>query len=102
MTTRSGTSAYHGFASEYYTYQGLFARGEYDIPKVTRVAPFHTNNLSFGVGGPVIPNHKFFFFVGYESYLSLTSNGLRSRPMKIPPSYPSPRQHSPTRPKCCF
>jgi Carboxypeptidase regulatory-like domain len=75
MTTRSGTNAYHGFASEYYTYQGLYARGEYGVPEGTRVAPFHTNNLSFGVGGPVIPNHKFFFFAGYEPYLSLASNG---------------------------
>lgn len=75
ITTRSGTSAYHGFAAEYYTYQGLFARGEFGIPKPTRVAPFHTNNLSFGVGGPIIPHHEFFFFVGYEPYLSLSSNG---------------------------
>lgn len=75
ITTRSGTDAYHGFASEYYTYQGLYARGEYGVKKGTRVAPFHTNNLSFGVGGPVIPHHKFFFFVGYEPYLSLSSNG---------------------------
>jgi hypothetical protein len=75
ITTKSGTDTYHGFASEYYTYQGLTARGEYGVPKGTRVAPFHTNNLSFGVGGPVIPHHKFFFFAGYEPYLSLTSNG---------------------------
>jgi hypothetical protein len=46
ITTRSGTDAYHGFASEYYTYQGLYARGEYGVPKGTRVAPFHTNNMS--------------------------------------------------------
>ncbi len=75
ITTKSGTDGYHGFASEYYTYQGLTARGEYGPVAGTRVAPFHTNNLSFGVGGPVIPNHRFFFFVGYEPYLSLASNG---------------------------
>ena len=75
MTTRSGTNSYHGFASEYYTYQGLTARGEYGVAQPTRLAPFHTNNLSFGVGGPVIPNHEFFFFVGYEPYLALASNG---------------------------
>ena len=75
ITTRSGTDQYHGFASEYYTYQGLYARGEFGVPTPDRVAPFHTNNLSFGVGGPVIPHHQFFFFVGYEPYLSLTSNG---------------------------
>ena len=75
ITTRSGTDQYHGFASEYYTYQGIWARGEFGVPKPERVAPFHTNNLSFGVGGPVIPHHQFFFFAGYEPYLSLASNG---------------------------
>ena len=75
ITTRSGTDAYHGFASEYYTYQDLYARGEYGVPKGTRVAPFHTNNMSFGVGGPVIPNHRFFFFAGFEPYRALSSNG---------------------------
>jgi len=75
ITTRSGTDAYHGFASEYYTYQGLYARGEYGVPEGTRVAPFHTNNMSFGVGGPVIPKHRFFFFAGYEPYRSLATNG---------------------------
>jgi len=84
ITTRSGTDTYHGFASEYYTYQGLYARGEYGVPKGTRVAPFHTNNLSFGLGGPVIPHHKFFFFVGYEPYLSLTSNAASLRTYEDP------------------
>jgi len=75
MSTSSGTDHYHGFASEYYTYQGLQARGEFGVPQPERLAPYHTNNMSFGVGGPVIPHHKFFFFVSYEPYLSLTSNG---------------------------
>ena len=75
MSTRSGTDQYHGFASEYYTYQGLQARGEFGVPQPNKLAPYHTNNLSFGVGGPIIPQHKFFFFVSYEPYLSLTSNG---------------------------
>ena len=84
ITTKSGTDRYHGFASEYYTYQGLYARGEYGPKAGTRVAPFHTNNLSFGVGGPVIPNHKFFFFVGYEPYLSLASNGASNYTFEDP------------------
>src|SRR3984885_10643674 len=75
MSTRSGADQYHGFASEYYTYQGLQARGEFGVPQPNKLAPYHTNNLSFGVGGPIIPHHKFFFFVSYEPYLSLTSNG---------------------------
>ena len=84
ITTKSGTDAYHGFASEYYTYQGLYARGEYGPQAGTRVAPFHTNNLSFGVGGPVIPHHQFFFFAGYEPYLSLASNGSSVRTFEDP------------------
>jgi len=75
MSTRSGTDHYHGFASWYYTYQGLEARGEFGVPQPQKLAPFHVNNLSFGVGGPVIPHRKFFFFVSYEPYLSLVSNG---------------------------
>ncbi len=75
MSTRSGTNEFHGFASWYYTYQGLQARGEFGVPQPQRLAPYHTNNLSFGVGGPVIPHRKFFFFASYEPYFSLISNG---------------------------
>ena len=75
MTTKSGTDQYHGFASEYYNYQGLNARGEFGVPKPNKVNPYHVNNMSFGAGGPVIRKHRFFFFGSYEPYLSLTSNG---------------------------
>jgi hypothetical protein len=75
MTTKSGTDQYHGFGSIYYTYQGLNARGEFGPPSSVRIAPFHTTNMSFGIGGPVIPHHQFFFFFSIEPYLALTSNG---------------------------
>ena len=75
MTTKSGSNEFHGLASEYYTYQGLAARGEFGIKKPTPVAPYHTNNMSFTIGGPVIPHKEFFFFFGYEPYLALSSNG---------------------------
>ena len=75
MTTKSGTDQYHGFASEYYNYQGLNARGEFGVQKPNKVNPYHTNNMSFGIGGPVIPGHKLFFFFSIEPYLALTSNG---------------------------
>ncbi len=73
MTTRSGTESYHGFAGDYYSYQGLNAKGEFAAAN-TRLAPYHVNNFSFGVGGPVIPHHGFFFFVGFEPYKALLSN----------------------------
>ena len=75
MSTKSGTSQFHGLAAWYYTYQDLTARGEFGVPQPQKLAPYHVNNLSFGVGGPVIPNHQFFFFAGYEPYFSLASNG---------------------------
>ncbi len=84
LTTKSGTDQFHGFASEYYTYEGLYARGEYGPAAGTRVAPFHTNNLSFGVGGPIIPHHSFFFFGSYEPYLSLVSNGTSNQVFEDP------------------
>ena len=75
MTTKSGTNEFHGLASDYYTYQGLTARGEFGVPQPTPLNPYHVSNLSFALGGPVLPHKQFFFFVGYEPYLSLASNG---------------------------
>lgn len=75
MTTRSGTSQYHGFAGDYYTYQGLQARGEFGVPQPQPLAPYHTNNMSFGIGGPVIPKHRLFFYFSIEPYLAITSTG---------------------------
>lgn len=75
MTTKSGSNQYHGMASEYYTSQQLTARGEFGVPQPTKLNPYHVSNMSFTVGGPVIPHKEFFFFAGYEPYLSLASNG---------------------------
>ncbi len=74
MSSRPGTAEYHGFASAYYTYQGLSARGEYGVPQPTRLSPYHTTDLSFGIGGPIIPKKKLFFFATLEPYYSSTPN----------------------------
>jgi hypothetical protein len=60
MTTKSGTNQYHGNASDYFTYQGLLARSEF----TQTYAPFHSNNISATIGGPMVPRHNigFFFF----------------------------------------
>jgi len=78
MTSRAGTAGYHGFASAYYTAQYLQARGEFGVPKPTPLTAFHTTNLSFGVGGPIIPNRRFFFFATLEPYYSSTPNPTTS------------------------
>ncbi len=66
MTTKSGTSAYHGNASDYFNYQGFFAGTEF----THKYNPFHSNNISATVGGPIIPKHNAFFFFGIEALRS--------------------------------
>jgi hypothetical protein len=72
MTTKSGGDQFHGFASDYYTYQGFDARGEFgpSHAAVPKLPPFHTNNASFGLGGPIWRDKKFFFFATYQPYRS--------------------------------
>lgn len=74
ITTKSGTDHYHGFGSVYYTYQGLDAKG-YFFPANVKLEPFHTTNMSFGIGGPILRKRKFFFFFSFEPYRALTENG---------------------------
>lgn len=61
MTTKSGGNQYHGNISDYFFYQGFFAGTEFS----KKYVPFHTNNFSGTVGGPIIPRHNggFFFFM---------------------------------------
>jgi hypothetical protein len=70
MTTKSGGSAYHGNASDYFTNQALFADTEF-----TKKWPsFHSNNMSGTIGGPIIPNHQAFFFFSIEPLRSITGS----------------------------
>lgn len=62
MTTKSGSSSYHGNASDYFTYQGFSAGTEFSH----KYAPYHSNNISATIGGPIIPHHNAFFFFGIE------------------------------------
>lgn len=75
MTTKSGTTTYHGFGSEYYQYQGLNARGEFGVPQPNPISPYHQNNMSFGLGGPILPHHHFFFYFTFEPFLAENSTG---------------------------
>ncbi|MHB1865573.1 MAG: outer membrane beta-barrel protein [Candidatus Saccharimonadales bacterium] len=99
MTTKSGTSAYHGLASEYYQYEGLNARGEFGTPQPTPLAPYHTNNMSFQVGGPVIPKHQFFFYFGIEPYLTQSSTGNQVQIFEDPAFLKFAQQAQPNSPE---
>jgi len=74
MTTKSGTSQYHGSGSIYYQYEKLNARGYYGPPHPQQIPAYHISNMSFTLGGPVIPHKQFFFFVSYEPYRNIASN----------------------------
>ncbi|MGB2622655.1 MAG: carboxypeptidase regulatory-like domain-containing protein [Candidatus Acidiferrum sp.] len=74
MTTKSGGDEFHGMASDYFNYQSMFAK--YSLPGSDHpYNPFHSNNLSGTVGGPIIPHHQFFFFFGIEALRSSASTG---------------------------
>jgi hypothetical protein len=63
MTTKSGTDQFHGFGADYYNNRTMYARTKFSPADYL---PFHGNNLAFGIGGPVIPHHQFFFFFDVE------------------------------------
>lgn len=71
MTTKSGSDGFHGSVSDYFTNQHLFAGTEF----IHKYSPFHSNNMSASLGGPIIPHHQFFFFGSVEPLWSSTSAG---------------------------
>ena len=71
MTTKSGSDQFHGLAADYFTFQKMFAATEFSH----NYPPFHSNNLSGAVGGPVIPHRRFYFYFGVEPLRSSSSTG---------------------------
>ena len=71
MTTKSGADQFHGLASDYFSYENFWAGTEF----VHSYAPFHSNNISANLDGPIIPHHQLFFFFGIEPLRASTSTG---------------------------
>lgn len=71
MTTKSGSSHFHGLMSDYFTNQALSAGTEF----VHHYAPYHSDNISATLGGPIVGLHHTYFFFGIEPLRSLTSTG---------------------------
>ena len=73
-TTKSGADQFHGLASDYFTYQNMYAT--FSLPgSAKKYAPFHSNNFSGTIGGPIIPHKQFFFFFAAEPQRSSASTG---------------------------
>jgi len=71
FTTRSGTDQFHGSAADYFFYQKMFAQQHFQGP----YKPFHQNDFSFAVGGPVIPHKGLFFYFAAEPKRSTNPAG---------------------------
>jgi hypothetical protein len=63
MTTKSGSEQFHGEAADWYYYQNMFATTHFSGPKYL---PFHGNNMSFTIGGPIIPHKQLYFYFAVE------------------------------------
>lgn len=79
VTTKSGTNAFHGSASDYFTDQHLWARSEF----TGKYEPFKKNDLSGTIGGPIIRNHTF-FFASIEPLRSTFSSGTQVHTFESP------------------
>src|SRR5579864_2798515 len=75
FTTRSGTDQFHGSAADWFNYQGMFANQHFVSSAEGPYKPFHSNNMDFAIGGPVVPHHNFFFFFPVEPLRSSSSAG---------------------------
>ena len=72
FTTKSGTDQFHGSASDWFNYQGMFASQHFvGYP----YQPFHSNNMDFAIGGPIIPHHESFGYFAVEPLRSSASAG---------------------------
>jgi hypothetical protein len=75
FTTKSGTDRFHGSASDWFNYQGMFANQHFVSSKNSPYKPFHSNNMDFAIGGPIVPHHDSFFYFAVEPLRSSASAG---------------------------
>jgi hypothetical protein len=73
-TTKSGSERFRGAVSEYYNNQSMFAKTVFMGPN-DDYNPFHTNNFSAALGGPITPRKQIFFFFAVEPLRSSASTG---------------------------
>ncbi|MGE5054768.1 MAG: carboxypeptidase regulatory-like domain-containing protein [Acidobacteriota bacterium] len=75
FTTRSGTDSFHGSASDWFNYQKMYANQHFVSSSDSPYKPFHTNNMDFAIGGPIIPHRGSFFYFAVEPMRSSASAG---------------------------
>ena len=75
FTTRSGTDQFHGSVSDWFNYQKMFANQHFVSSSASPYKPFHSNNMNFAIGGPIIPHKGSFFYFAVEALRSSSSAG---------------------------
>jgi hypothetical protein len=75
FTTRSGVDTFHGSAADWFNYQKMFANQHFVSSSESPYLPFHSNNMDFSIGGPIIPHKNFFFYFAVEPLRSSSSAG---------------------------
>jgi hypothetical protein len=63
-TLKSGSNSFHGTLYEFLRNNALDAKNYFYVPpagSTRRNQPLHRNQFGFAVGGPIVPNHTFFF-----------------------------------------
>ena len=87
MTTKSGQDRFHGLVSDYFNYEDMYAK--YSLPGSDHeYNPFHSNNISATIGGPIIPNKQFFFFAAVEAAAFVGFHGQPGPDVSRPCSSP--------------
>lgn len=75
FTTRSGADSFHGSAADWFNYQGMYANQHFVSSSKNHYKPFHSNNMDFAIGGPIVPHHNSFFYFAVEPLRSSASAG---------------------------
>src|SRR6266568_3768920 len=75
FTTKSGADSFHGSASDWFNYQGMYANQHFVSSSTNHYQPFHSNTMDFAVGGPIFPHHNSFFYFAVEPLRSSASAG---------------------------
>ena len=75
FTTKSGTDQFHGSVSDWFNYQKMYANQHFVSSGTSPYKPFHSNNMDFSLGGPIIPHHNSFFYFAVEPLRSSSSAG---------------------------
>jgi len=79
VITKSGTNQFHGSAFEYIQNTAFNSRGYFDPPPAVKSVE-HWNTYGGSIGGPIVKNKLFFFFLYQRNPSSSPTSGLYSYP----------------------